>query len=105
MAAMVTAPEKAHAGQLVFGPLQKVMTPQCAQKFVVTFAENGVEIVPLFPTSKRVALILATHLPTASVAAEKRRVAAIGNELLEIITHRGRPIFIVSHTQNQPIVL
>ena len=50
-------------------------------------------------------LVLGADLPAAGVAAEEGDVAAVGDELLQVVAHRGRPVFVVADAQHQPVVL
>src|SRR3954466_1900126 len=104
MTLVITAPKKADAGQLVFRPVHEVMAPEGRQRGVAPArAVDRVPGVILFPASQRLSAIFAAHLPATGVAAEERDVAALANELLQIVPHGCRPVFVVSDAEDQAI--
>ena len=81
-----------------------MMAPGRAEQFLIAFAIQRVNVVPLFPTGQRTSVVFAAHLPAAGVAAEERDVAAIRNVLFKTVTHPGGPIFVVADTQYEAIL-
>tara|TARA_R100000781_G_scaffold94558_1_gene58890 strand:+ start:278 stop:691 length:414 start_codon:yes stop_codon:yes gene_type:complete len=101
---MVSAKQKANASQLIFRPTNQIVTPQCAQQFVVAFAKEWIDVVPLFVTGQRPAIVFTADLPATGVATEKGHIASLGNERFEMIPHLRRPVFIVTDTEYEAIV-
>src|SRR5690348_13273816 len=86
---MVAAPEKADTGQLIFRTLHQVVTPQTGQgRIILTRGIDRVHMVILFPTGEGLALVFASDLPAAGIAAEKCDVAARGDKLFKVVAHR-----------------
>lgn len=104
VAAHVTAPEEADAGELVFRALKQVMTPRGAECFEVAGLEDGIEVVVLLEAGEGAALRLAADLPAAGVAAEEGHVAAFGDPGLQVVAHRRAPILVVADAEHELVV-
>ena len=59
----------------------------------------------LLPAREGAAVVLAAHLPAAGVAAEERDVAAVADELLQVVAHRRGPVFVVPDAEHELVVL
>ena len=106
MALVVAAPEKAHARELVLRTLDQMVTPQGGERGLAAPGhEHRILLDVLFPARQRRAVVLGTHLPAARVAAKKSHIAAVADELLEIVPHRGRPVLVVTHAEHQLVGL
>src|SRR5262249_48047796 len=57
------------------------------------------------PAHQGTAVVLRADLPEAGVAAEERHVAAVGDELLQTVTHRRGPVLVMADRQHEAISL
>ena len=102
---MVSSEEEADAGQLILGPLQSMIAPDCAEGVEVIGFINGVRIKGLLPAGECLAMLLGPDLPAAGVPAEERYVAAGSDVCFQLIPHPTRPVFVVSEAEDEFVVL
>ena len=101
VAEVIAAVEEPDPGELILGPPHEVVAPEGRQGAVVVRREDRVLVEPLLPAGQGAAVLLAAHLPAAGIAAEECDVASPADERLEVVAHRGRPVFVVADAEDQ----
>ena len=102
---MEASSQKTDSCELVFRPLDEMVTPQRREQGVPFRSVKWVLPESFLPADKIIAVIFRADLPTTGIAAEKRDVAALSNIVLKVVAHRCGPVFVVPNTKHQFVVL
>ncbi len=104
MTAMVSAMKKTDSRKLILRALDQMVAPEGGEQAVIFLGIQGVLVEPLFPASKSSTPGFPANLPTDGVTTKESRVATLGDEFLETVSHRGRPVFVMADTEDEPVV-
>ena len=120
VAAVVPAPEEAHARQLVLRPADEVVAPERRDHLGLGRREfragaealagagalmSRVHVVPLLPAGEGPALVLRPRLPAAGVPGEERDVATLGDPGFQAVAHTGGPVLVVADGEHELVAL
>ena len=63
-------------------------------------AEMGIHIVPPLPTGLVATIVFVANLPAAGIAAEEGNVPTVGDELFEVVSHRGGIVLVMAEAED-----